>query len=98
MNKEELERLKKMVEDVVKMIVDNEDAVVVKMYEATGSVIEVIVKKEDYGRVIGKKGRIAQALRVILGAIGGKYKERIMISFLGEEDLQAGIDNGYGRI
>jgi predicted RNA-binding protein YlqC (UPF0109 family) len=46
------------------------------------TVIELRVAKEDVGKVIGKQGRIAEAIRVILGAAGAKIKRKIELEIL----------------
>jgi predicted RNA-binding protein YlqC (UPF0109 family) len=57
----------------VKAIVDYPNAVEVKEVDGERTtVVELRVAKEDVGKVIGKQGRIAEAIRVILGASGAK--------------------------
>ena len=46
------------------------------------SVLELKVAKEDMGKVIGKKGRTAQAMRDILSAASGKVKKRTVLEIL----------------
>jgi len=47
------------------------------------SVFELRVAEEDIGKVIGKKGRTAQAIRTILSAASGKVKKRTVFEILG---------------
>ncbi len=65
-----------LIEYVAKSLVDDPAAVSVNMVETDeGTVIELRVAQEDIGKVIGKRGRIAKALRTILSAAatrGGK--------------------------
>jgi len=57
----------------VKGIVDNPDDVRVDMRTLRrGSVLEVRVHPEDLGKVIGRNGRTARALRTVVGALGGR--------------------------
>ena len=61
--------LKELVEYIAKSLVDNPDEVVVTEVEGEQtSVLELKVAKEDLGKVIGKQGRTARAMRVILTA------------------------------
>ncbi len=70
--------MKELVELIAKSLVDNPDKV--KVFQLDGqqsSVIELTVAPEDMGKVIGKQGRNAQAIRLILGAAGMKLKKRV---------------------
>jgi predicted RNA-binding protein YlqC (UPF0109 family) len=63
--------------------VDNPDAVNVSVVEGEKSVIyQLKVAPEDLGKVIGKQGRIAQALRTIVRAAGVKQGKRAMVEIL----------------
>jgi predicted RNA-binding protein YlqC (UPF0109 family) len=65
--------LKELIEYVAKSLVDNPDQVqVVEVEGEQTSVIELKVAKEDLGKVIGKQGRTARAMRTILGAASTK--------------------------
>jgi len=77
--------MREMVEYIVKQIVDNPEEV--KVEEVKGEkviLLEVSVAKEDMGKVIGKGGRIATALRTLLGAAAAKLKKRAMLEILEE--------------
>jgi predicted RNA-binding protein YlqC (UPF0109 family) len=70
--------VKELVELIAKALVDNPDKV--KVFQLDGqqsSIIELKVAPEDMGKVIGKQGRNAQAIRLILGAAGMKLKKRV---------------------
>ena len=63
--------------------VDYPKAVEVKEVDGERTtVVELRVAKEDVGKVIGKQGRIAEAIRVILGASGAKIKRKIELEIL----------------
>ena len=65
--------LEKALEQLVKGIVDNPDDVEVEMVSGRrGRTLEVRVNPEDLGKVIGRNGRTAKALRTIMTALGGK--------------------------
>ena len=70
--------MKELVELIAKSLVDNPDKVKVSQLDGQqSSIIELEVAPEDMGKVIGKQGRNAQAIRLILGAAGMKLKKRV---------------------
>ena len=75
--------MKELVELIAKALVDNPDKVQVSQLDGEqSSIIELIVAQEDLGKVIGKQGRNAQAIRVILGAAGMKLKRRFTLELI----------------
>ncbi len=75
--------MRELVELMVKALVDFPEEVVVTEVEGQhSSVIELKVAKDDIGKVIGKKGAHAQALRTIISAAGGKKKKRYVLEIL----------------
>ena len=75
--------MKTLVAAMVKAIVDHPDEV--EISEVIGDhshVLELRVAEEDLGRVIGKKGVNASAIRILLGAFGGKDKKRYMLRII----------------
>jgi predicted RNA-binding protein YlqC (UPF0109 family) len=75
--------MKELVEYIAKVLVDNPDEVRVTELEGKQtSVIELRVAKEDLGKVIGKQGRTARAMRTILGAASTKLKKRSVLEIL----------------
>lgn len=71
--------LDEALEHLVRGIVDHPDDVVVRQNNRRGQTLEVKVNPEDMGRVIGKNGRTASALRTVLNALSGKGSVRIDI-------------------
>ncbi len=72
--------LDEALEHLVMGIVDHKDDVVVRSKNLRrGQVLEVRVHPDDLGRVIGRSGRTASALRTVLGALSGGDKVRIDI-------------------
>ena len=71
--------LDEALEHLVRGIVDHPDDVVVRQNNRRGQTLEVKVNPEDMGRVIGKNGRTATALRTVLNALNGKGSVRIDI-------------------
>jgi len=75
--------MKELVEYIAKSLVDYPDAV--KVMEVEGertSVIELSVAKEDMGKVIGKQGRTAIAIRTLLSAASMKHKKRTILEII----------------
>ena len=65
--------LENALEHLVKGIVDNPEDVTVDMVSGRrGRTLEVRVHPDDLGKVIGRSGRTAKALRTVVAAIGGK--------------------------
>jgi predicted RNA-binding protein YlqC (UPF0109 family) len=75
--------VKELVEMIAKALVDNPDKVHVSQLEGEQtSILELKVAPEDLGKVIGKQGRTARAIRVILGASGMKLKRRFNLEII----------------
>ena len=75
--------IKFLIECIVKAIVDHPDQVVITQVEGTHScVLELTVAPEDVGKVIGKKGIHADAIRRIVHAVGGKTKKRYVLEII----------------
>jgi predicted RNA-binding protein YlqC (UPF0109 family) len=78
-----MSKLKDLVEHIAKVLVDNPDAVQINEIEGEQtSVIELKVAKEDLGKIIGKEGRTAKAIRTILGAASSKLKKRVVLEII----------------
>ena len=78
--------VKELVELIVKSLVDNPDKVkVTQLNGEQSSIIELAVAPEDMGKVIGKQGRNAQAIRIIVAAAGMKLKKRVSLEILEKE-------------
>jgi len=72
-----------LVEYIVKSLVDNPDAVNIKVIEGEKStILELRVAENDIGKVIGKNGRIARAIRTILSASASSQSKRIILEIL----------------
>jgi predicted RNA-binding protein YlqC (UPF0109 family) len=68
---------------IAQALVDNPDQVVVSEVEGNQtSVLELQVAKEDLGKVIGKQGRTARAMRTILSAASAKIKKRTVLEII----------------
>ncbi len=75
--------MKELVELIARSLVDDPDNVQVSQLDGEQiSIIELKVAQEDIGKVIGKQGRTAQAIRIILGAAGMKLKKRFNLEII----------------
>ena len=75
--------MKQLVEYIAKALVDNPDAVKVSEIEGEKtSVIELVVAKDDLGKVIGKQGRTARAIRTILSAASTKINKHSVLEII----------------
>ncbi len=75
--------MKDLIEYIAKALVDNPDEVQVNEVEGEQtSVIELKVAKEDLGKVIGRQGRTARAMRTILSAASTKLNKRSVLEIL----------------
>ena len=74
---------KELVEFIARSLVDNPDEVAVREVEGEQTtVLELKVAKEDLGKVIGKQGRTARAMRTLLSAASTKAKKRVVLEIL----------------
>jgi predicted RNA-binding protein YlqC (UPF0109 family) len=75
--------VKELVEAIAKALVDNPDQVQVRAVEGElATVFELRVHATDLGKVIGRQGRIAQAIRTILSAAGMKLRKHFTLEIL----------------
>lgn len=76
-------RMRELIEYIAKALVDNPDEVSVSEVEGeVASVLELKVAKTDLGKVIGKQGRTARAMRTILSAASTKLRKRAVLEIL----------------
>ena len=79
--------LNDLVVNLTKRLVDNPEEVEVNQkQEESTLVFEVQVAKADMGKIIGKKGKTIEALRVIIGACGAKEKKRCIFKIIEDEE------------
>ncbi len=75
--------MKELVEYIAKSLVDDPSQVHVTQMERGGSTyLELEVAQEDMGRVIGKNGRVANAMRVLVRVLAAKHGKRITLDIL----------------
>jgi len=75
--------LREVIETIVKALVDYPEEVTVKEVDGDATVVlELRVAPKDLGKVIGKQGRTARAMRTLLRAAGMKLKKRFVLEIL----------------
>ncbi len=76
--------MRELVEVIAKALVDNPDEVVVsERQEGRTTVVEVHVSEADMGKVIGKQGRIAKAIRSVVKAAAAKEDRKVIVDIAG---------------
>ena len=76
-------RMKDLIAEIVKALVDLPDEVSVNEIEGGQTVVlELRVAKSDLGKVIGKQGRNAQAIRTIINAASGRTRKRYVLEII----------------
>lgn len=75
--------MRELVESLAKALVDNPDAVSVGVVEEEKStILELRVAPEDMGKVIGKQGRIAKAIRAVVKAAATKEGKKVTVEIV----------------
>jgi hypothetical protein len=75
--------MKELIKFIAKALVDKPDQVEVTEVEGERtSVLELKVAKEDLGKIIGKQGRTARAIRTILAAASAKINKRVVLEIM----------------
>ena len=74
---------KELVEFIAKSLVDNPDQVSVQESEGEqATTLEPSVSRDDIGKIIGKQGRTARAIRTLLGAVSVNTKKRVVLEIV----------------
>jgi predicted RNA-binding protein YlqC (UPF0109 family) len=75
--------MKEYIEFIVRRLVDHPDSIVVEAEDLEEKVVlRLRVAPGDVGKVIGKNGRTAQALRLLLAAVGARQKKKVVLEIL----------------
>ena len=78
-----MEQVKDLILTIARSLVDHPEEVSVNVIEGESSVMfELKVSKSDLGKVIGKQGRTADAIRSILNAMAGKTRKRLTLEIV----------------
>lgn len=85
--------MKQIIETIAKALVDVPEAVTItQIGEGYTSILELKVAKEDIGKIIGKQGRTANAIRVILNGISAKSKKRTVLEIMDDPKKTAAAE------
>lgn len=80
-NKEEI--VKEFIENIARHLVDNPDSVIVTEVEGEKTTVyELRVNTDDLGKVIGRKGQTAKAIRTLISAVAAKKGKRALLEIL----------------
>ncbi len=72
--------MREFLEYIAKQLVDNPDAVLITEEEKDNKIIfKIKVAQSDIGKIIGKQGRTAQSMRVLLSAVAAKLGKRALL-------------------
>lgn len=75
--------MKEILESMLKPLIDNKEAISINQVDKDKiTIFEVRVAPEDMGKVIGKEGKIAKAIRTILRAVGTKEHKKVTVEFM----------------
>lgn len=75
--------MKELIEYIARSLVDNPDEVSITQVDGEKSIIlELRVAPEDMGKVIGKQGRIAKAIRTVIKAAAAKEGKRVVVEIV----------------
>lgn len=92
-----VEDMKELLEQIAKPLVDYEDEVNVTQVDGDQSTLfELRTHPEDTGKVIGREGRTAKAMRILLGAAAMKLHKRFTLEIVEERSSSAGVPIGCG--
>ena len=76
--------MEKTLKIIISNLVDNKDAVeITKKENEKTTTFEVKVAKEDMGKVIGKQGRLAKSIRIVMKSVASKEHKKVLVEFIG---------------
>lgn len=79
--------MKQVLIDIAKAIVDNPDEIVVnEKFEGDTVVLELVVSSSDMGKVIGKRGKIANAIRTVIKATANRDNKRVIVNIMSDAE------------
>lgn len=75
--------MKDLLETIVKNLVDNVNAISInEIQEEDTTILELTVANEDVGKVIGKQGRIAKAIRIVIKAAASYENKKVVVKIM----------------
>ena len=79
--------MEEILKTIIENLVENKDAITIeKVQEVYKEVYKINVDKEEMGRVIGKQGKIAKAIRTIAKSLGAKDQKKVEVEFVEDPD------------
>ena len=79
--------MKDLVSSIAKALVDQPDEVhITETLGETVAILEVRVSKDDVGKIIGKEGRIANAIRTVVKAAAAKQNKKVTVEIITDQD------------
>ena len=76
--------MKQLIQLIAENLVDRPEKVIVgEIGSDNFSIYELSVAKDDLGKIIGKNGKTAEAIRIIINAVSGKKKKKMMLEIVG---------------
>ena len=76
--------MKEILEIMIKNLVEDKESVLINEVAQDSEIkFEVRVNEKDMGRVIGKKGKIAQSIRTVMKALAAKEQKKVSVEFIG---------------
>jgi len=76
--------MKEVLETIIEGLVDNKDAVQINEVDGEKTIVfEVKVDEKDFGKVIGRQGKIAQSIRTVMKAVANRKDKKVTVEFLG---------------
>ena len=77
--------MKEILQTIITNLVEEKDSVEIKELEKENTIyFEVKVAKKDMGKVIGKEGKVAKAIRTLMKSVAGKERKKVSIEFVEE--------------
>lgn len=75
--------MKEVLETIIKNLVDTPEAVDIKEVEREKNIIfEVKVAEKDFGKIIGRQGKIAQSIRTVMKAVANRKDKKVTVEFI----------------
>lgn len=75
--------MKEIIETIIRNLVSEPDAISINEIQGEQSVVfEIKVAEKDMGKVIGKEGKVAKAIRTVVKAVAAKEEKRVTVEFL----------------
>ena len=76
-------KVKEILECMIKNLVEDKDSISIKEIAQDSEInYEIRVNEKDMGRVIGKKGKIAQSIRTVMRAVAAKENKKVKLEFI----------------